>query len=434
MSDDSATDADAVSLALSSEIPPIDTARVLDDLRRLAEATSDDRGAQRVAWTGTWAEARAFVVAAADELGLGVERDEAGNQWFYLPGERSETIAIGSHIDSVPNGGWLDGALGVMAAIGVARALVEAGVKPELTVAVVDFADEEGARFGRSLFGSAAAAGSLEPAELHGLRDTDGIGIEQALAEHGVDLDSAPDAASRLEQVRAFVELHIEQGPVLEAAGLGVGAVEGAMGISRSRVRMLGQIGHAGATPMAERRDPMVATASAITEIAARAEAVGGLATIGEVRVDPNVPTAVPREVEFIVDLRHTEAARLSELAAELAGVAERAAESAGCRCELSRIWESDPVRFDQGLIDIAKREASRVAGGSVPLFSGPGHDAVEMARAVPAAMLFAPSIDGISHAAEEDTDESDLREAIEAYGAMCLRLATGRASLGPDG
>lgn len=404
--------------------PEIDTNRVIGDLRRLASSTGDESGAQRVAWTKTWEFARGQVAGLLDEFGLEVESDEAGNRWAYLSGRRPEIVALGSHIDSVPNGGWLDGSLGVMAAVGVVRALVTDGIEPEFTVAVVDFADEEGSRFGRSLFGSSAVAGSLDPARLRGLDDADGVGIEEALGEFGVDLDLAPRAAARRDGVSAFLELHVEQGPILEAAGLGAGAVEGAMGIDRRRCRVVGQIGHAGATPMGQRRDPMVATAAAITECVAMAEAANGLATVGEFRLEPNIPTAVPRSVEFILDLRHAEPGALAEMGSQACAAIERAVVDRGCRVEIQRIWESEPVRFDPNLVQLARRHASRACGGDVRLVSGPGHDAVEMARVVPSAMLFAASIGGVSHAREEDTSERDLRAAIEAFGGACFELA----------
>lgn len=404
--------------------PEIDAGRVIEDLRGLAGSTSDGSGAQRVAWTQTWELARDFVARLLRELGLDVESDEAGNRWAYLPGRRPEVVAIGSHIDSVPNGGRLDGALGVMAAIGVVRALVAAGIEPESTVAVVDFADEEGSRFGRSLFGSSAVAGSLDPARLRGLHDADGVGIEEAMGGYGVDLDLAPRAAARREGVVAFLELHVEQGPVLEAAGLGVGAVEGAMGIDRRRCRVLGQIGHAGATPMARRRDPLVASAAAITECVALAEAAGGLATAGELRLDPNIPTAVPRSVEFTIDLRHAEPEALAGMATQIYEATDRAVTGKGCSLEIEPIWESAPVRFDPALVRIARRHASRVSGGDLTLVSGPGHDAVALAEVLPSAMLFASSINGVSHAPEEDTSEQDLRSAIEAFGGACFELA----------
>src|SRR5262245_42873295 len=174
----------------------IDAERVIADLRELARRTSDGDGAQRLCWGEGWRTAREFLGELLGELGLEREIDEAGNAWAYLRGDREPALALGSHVDSVPNGGWLDGALGVMGAVGVLRAWAGAEGQPPQTLALVDWADEEGARFGRSLFGSSAAAGTFEPAELENARDADGRPASEVLAENAVELDLAPKAAS----------------------------------------------------------------------------------------------------------------------------------------------------------------------------------------------------------------------------------------------
>src|ERR1700752_3240397 len=194
----------------------LDPSRVVAELRELQELTGDENGAQRVAWTDTWERARAWLRDKVASTGAVEEIDEAGNQWFTLQGASERELLLGGHIDSVPNGGWLDGSLNVVAAVEVLRRVAEEGT-PTLTVRLVNWADEEGARFGRSLFGSSAAAGSMrDQDELRQRRDADGIALPDALAEHGVDLDRALEARSRLENAVADLELPIEQGPVLE--------------------------------------------------------------------------------------------------------------------------------------------------------------------------------------------------------------------------
>ena len=254
--------------------------RAVDDLRELRELTEDDNGAQRVAWTDTWRTAREWLGAKLEGLPLEYEVDAAGNQWWTLRGASDKALLIGGHIDSVPNGGWLDGALNVMAGVEVIRRLAADG-EPAATVRLVNWADEEGARFGRSLFGSSAASGTMDDQdELRAKRDADGIALPDALREHGVDLDSALEARTQLESAAAYLELHIEQGPVLESMDLPLGVVLGTFGVERHLVTWKGQAAHAGSTPMDKRRDALAGAAKlalALREIAATAGGARGL-------------------------------------------------------------------------------------------------------------------------------------------------------------
>ena len=220
-----------------SDLPAIDAGRVIADLRELDRRTGGADGAQRLCWGEGWRAARSLLGDLLAELGLEAERDEAGNLWASLAGEDGPGVAVGSHLDSVPNGGWLDGALGVMAALGVLRAGAAEGVAPPRTLTLVDWADEEGARFGRSLFGSSAFSGTLAVDELRRLRDADGRSIAEVLSENGVELGEAARAAGRRGEVAAYLELHIEQGPILEAEGLRAAAVGGCVGIVMGLVR-----------------------------------------------------------------------------------------------------------------------------------------------------------------------------------------------------
>ena len=276
----------------------VDAPRVIADLRELAELTSDESGAQRLCWSPTWREARAWLTQRLAELGIEPETDAAGNLWATLPGrDRSApALAVGSHIDSVPDGGWLDGAYGVMAGLGVLRAWATADEPPPRDLVLVDWADEEGARFGRSLFGSSAFSGSLDPGELAGLSDAGGRQIAEVLAENGVEIDRVLDAGQRRERLGAYLELHIEQGPVLESEGLAAAAVSGCAGVERLRFAFSGQAAHAGTTPMAVRRDAGLAAAQAALAIARIPSADGGVATTGELELRPGIATAVAGE------------------------------------------------------------------------------------------------------------------------------------------
>jgi N-carbamoyl-L-amino-acid hydrolase len=399
----------------------VDPRRVIADLRELDERTGGRDGARRVCWTDEWRAARELLRKRLRKIeGVQIAEDQAGNLWARLEGRRPETVALGSHLDSVPNGGWLDGALGVMAAAEVLRDVASFG--PERSVALVDFADEEGARFGRSLFGSSAVAGTLDPSALEGLADADGRSIHDVLAEHDVDLDEAPKAERMREYLVAYLELHIEQGPVLEREGAAAAAVTGTAGVERLRLRFEGQAAHAGTTPMDIRNDASLAAAATALAVEDVARRHGGVGTCGTVRLEPGVITAVPGVAELGVDLRHTQAEALAAMLEIVRAAAGAAAVSRGCKGSEELIWRIEPIEFDERLVAAAKE----ATGSDRALASGALHDAAELARHLPVGMVFAPSTGGISHAKEEDTPEEDLEKAIEAYAKLALRVISG--------
>jgi hydantoinase/carbamoylase family amidase len=403
--------------------PAIDAGRVVADLRELHARTGGPDGAQRLCWTETWRTAQTMLTELLAEIGVEPERDAAGNVWALLEGVRSPALALGSHLDSVPDGGWLDGALGVMAALGVLRVWATAGERPPRSLALVDWADEEGARFGRSLFGSSAFSGTLDPAQVRELRDAEGRSIGDVLAENDVDLDRVREATAGQERLSAYLELHIEQGPVLEAEGMRAAAVSGCAGVERHRFRFRGQASHAGTTPMDRRRDAGLAAA----EVALRVEKIGrehgGVATTGSLAMHPGIPTAVAGEAELLIDLRHPDAADLAAMLTEARGAADEEASERGCEFESEYVWSIEPIPFDAELVGMARDACREIAGSEGVVASGALHDAAEVARVVPAAMVFTPSIGGISHAKEEDTGESDLVTAIEAFGLLANRV-----------
>jgi N-carbamoyl-L-amino-acid hydrolase len=357
-------------------------------------------------------------------LPVEIEVDEAGNQWATLRGDSPRAVLIGGHIDSVPNGGWLDGCLNVLAGLEVLRRIAEQGTPP-VTVRLVDWADEEGARFGRSLFGSSAAAGSMrDQEELRVLRDRDGVALPDALAAHGVDLDRALESRRQLVTAAAYLELHIEQGPVLESLGLPLGAVLGTFGVERHRVTFRGQAAHAGSTPMAERRDALAGAAQLELEIRelARRTGDGAVCTIGSVVTKPGIVTSVVEEAICLLDQRHLDASRLASMLAEAKAASERIAAAERIDVAWERIWGIEPILFDETLIGFCDEAIREVAGSSHRLPSGPLHDAAEVARAgVPTVMLFVQSLRGLSHTKLEDTKDEHLELAVRALD----RLAT---------
>jgi hydantoinase/carbamoylase family amidase len=407
---------------------PLEPQRTVAELEELHALTGDDDGAQRVAWTDTWEQAREWLRGKLAGTGAEEEIDAAGNQWFTLRGASERTLVIGGHLDSVPNGGWLDGSLNVVAGAEVLRRIAAEGTPP-LTVRLVSWADEEGARFGRSLFGSSAAAGSMrDQDELRALTDRDGIALPDALREHGVDLDRALDARSQLEAAAAYLELHIEQGPVLEAMDLPLGVVLGTFGVERSRITWRGQAAHAGSTPMDKRRDALAGAAKLALSIRDIAREVGGgaVCTSGGVVTKPGIVTSVVETAEQLLDQRHLDAGSLARMLELAKADSERFAAEENIEVEWERIWSIEPILFDETLIGFADEAIREVSGTSHRLPSGPLHDAAEVSRAgIPTVMIFVQSLRGLSHTKLEDTKREHLAQSVEALDRLASKTLT---------
>lgn len=409
---------------------PADARRVLENLETLRELTGDEHGAQRVAWTEIWLRARAWFESLVDSLPhqhrLERHYDAAGNHWVTLRGERESALILGSHLDSVPNGGWLDGCLGVLAGLEVLRAVNEQYCgRPPVTVRLVDWADEEGARFGRSLFGSSAFAGTHTIEADRGRTDKNGVPLEAALAGCGLAVDRIGEAAAERTNAGAYLELHIEQGPVLEGRGLPLAVVAGTKGVERHAVTFFGQEAHSGSTPMAARHDALAAAAKLALEIrpiaARHADAV---ATMGSVKTFPGIVTAVVGRCETTLDMRDLDAGVLAQMLAEAQAASQQFAAEERCTEEWKRIWSIEPIRFDRHLVTLAGEAVAEVTGQEAPrLPSGPLHDAAEVARAgIPTVMLFVQSLNGLSHNHEEDTQREHLSAAVDAFDRLAQK------------
>ncbi len=410
---------------------PLDPSRTVAELEELRSLTADENGAQRVAWTETWERARDWLRGKVAPTGAVETVDAAGNQWFTLAGRSDRALLIGGHMDSVPNGGWLDGCLDVLAGLEVLRRIADEGTPP-LTVRLVSWADEEGARFGRSLFGSSAAAGSMrDQDELRRLADPEGVALPDALREHGVDLDRALEARTELDGAAAYLELHIEQGPVLESLDLPLGVVLGTFGVERSRFTWRGQAAHAGSTPMDARRDALAGAAKlalAIRDIA-REVGDGAVCTSGGVVCRPGIVTSVVETAEQLLDQRHLDAAKLAQLLALARAAAERFAAEERISVEWERIWSIEPILFDEELVELADEAVREVAGASHRLPSGPLHDAAEVSRAgVPTVMLFVQSLRGLSHTKLEDTKREHVELSVRALDRLASMTLAARA------
>jgi N-carbamoyl-L-amino-acid hydrolase len=401
---------------------PCDPNRVIANLNELRALTGDANGAQRVAWTPTWLKAREWFLTKLDGLPVEHHLDAAGNRWVTLAGDSPKALVLGSHLDSVPNGGWLDGCLGVIAGLEVLRAIAEDyDGHPPFTIRLVDWADEEGARFGRSLFGSSAFAG-MQTIESDRVRtDRDGTTLQEALEECGVNIEKIGDASIGQDGVAAYLELHIEQGPVLEAAGLPLAAVLGTKGVERHAITFHGQEAHSGSTPMDARRDALAAAAKLALEIRAIAKKhPDAVCTMGSVKTFPGIVTAVVGRCEATLDQRDLDAEVLAQMLADAKAASERFAAEEGCTVEWSKIWSIEPIPFHPDLIALASESIDAVAGQTLSIPSGPLHDAAEVARlGVPTVMMFVQSLNGISHNKIEDTKLEHLDLAVRAFAGL---------------
>jgi N-carbamoyl-L-amino-acid hydrolase len=404
---------------------PVDAQSAIDLLKQLRALTADENGAQRLAWSPKWLKAREWFQSKLRELPVEHHLDAAGNSWTTLAGDLEATLVLGSHLDSVPNGGWLDGCLGVIAAFAVlSRIAEEYDGRPPITIRLVDWADEEGARFGRSLFGSSAFAGTHSIEQDRGRTDAGGVRLEDALASCGVSIDAIGDACIERKNAAAYLELHIEQGPVLESMDLPLAAVLGTKGVERHAITFHGQEAHSGSTPMIARHDALAAAAKLALEIRPIAKRhPDAVCTMGSVKTFPGIVTAVVGRCEAMLDQRDLDAAVLATMYREAQEKSIQFAAEEGCTVEWSRIWNIAPEPFHPQLIELCEAAIRETIGRSHRIPSGPLHDAAEVSRAgIPTVMMFVQSLKGISHNKIEDTREEHLQLAITAFDKLASK------------
>jgi N-carbamoyl-L-amino-acid hydrolase len=403
----------------------LDPKRTIRELKELRALTADENGAQRVAWTDTWLKARAWFESKLQGLPVEHHFDAAGNRWVTLPGASDKALLLGSHLDSVPNGGWLDGCLGFLTGFEVLRRIAnEFSGRPPITIRLVDWADEEGARFGRSLLGSSAFAGTHSIDADRKRTDKDGIRLEDALRRCGVEIDRFADAGREHKNAAAYLELHIEQGPVLESLGLSLGVVLGTKGVERHAITFHGQEAHSGSTPMKSRHDALAAAAKLALEIRTIAgKHPDAVCTIGSVKTFPGIVTAVVGRCEAALDQRDLDAQVLAGMYRDAREASERFAREEKCTVEWSRIWNIEPIAFHPALIERCEQAVKEIAGVVHRLPSGPLHDAAEVSRAgIPTVMMFVQSLQGISHNKIEDTKEEHLEMAVRAFDRLAAK------------
>ncbi len=403
--------------------PSLDPKRTVAELRELRALTGDEHGAQRVAFTPRWVAARRWFQEKLAALpGVEVHTDAAGNLWATLPGAAAErALLIGGHLDSVPGGGWLDGCLNILAGLEILRRLhARYDSRPPVTVRLVDWADEEGARFGKSLFGSSACSGNLDLDEARTLRDRDGVRLPDALHALGIDFERVKESGRELAGAAAYIELHIEQGPVLLDLDLPLGTVLGTFGVERHAMTFHGQAAHSGSTPMNRRKDAFLAAAKMASEIYAITDRHGGVCTIGSCTTRPGIVTSVVEECRITLDQRHLDAAALAEMLRDAKRASERFAAEGNVTVTWERVWNIAPRPFHPELLARCDEALAEVGAPLHRLPSGPLHDAAEVAAAgVPTAMMFVQSLHGISHNKIEDTREEHIEMAVAAFDRL---------------
>ncbi len=367
------------------------------DLEAAARIGADERGGvSRFAWTPELAEANAWLAERLAELGLAVELDPAGNVIGRWEAGEGKAVLLGSHLDTVPCGGRYDGALGVLAALDVVRRLKAEGVEPARPIWVVSFNDEEGARFQTGMLGSRAFCGDCE------LEDWGRRGVAEAMAEAGFDFDRLPDAR-RAEEVGAYLELHIEQGPVLERARVDLGVVTAITGMLGFRARFLGEANHAGTTPMELRRDALAGAARAVLALREEARSRDDMtANVGVISAEPGGFNVVPGAAEMTIDVRTPTSEGFTRLEPFVRETLQRIAVEEGLGLELRETHRKKPVALDPELQDRLEEAAREEGATTLRLASGAGHDAMVLAHHAPAAMLFVPSRGGLSHTPDE--------------------------------
>jgi allantoate deiminase len=368
------------------------------DLEAAAGIGADDGGVSRFAWTPELAAANEWFATRLEELGLEPAVDEAGNVLGRWRVGEGKAVLVGSHLDTVPRGGRYDGALGVLAALEAVRILQREGVEPRRPVWVVSFNDEEGTRFRTGMLGSRAFVGECD------LDDWRTRGVPEAMAEAGFEFERLSQAR-RVDEVGAYVELHVEQGPVLEGRGLDVGIVTGIVGLLGLRARFLGEANHAGTTPMELRRDALAGAARAVLALREEARARDDMtANVGVISVEPGGFNVVPGVAEIVIDVRSPTADGFARVDGFVRETLARIAGEEKLELELAETHRLDPVPLDPGLQDVLERAAEAEGASLVRMASGAGHDAMILGRHVPAGMLFVPSRGGISHSPAEYT------------------------------
>jgi N-carbamoyl-L-amino-acid hydrolase len=417
-------------VAVGSSVPRADAGRIAADIEALRQLTVPDRPYTRRAFTPIYAQGRRWLSAAMVDAGLRPKLDAAGNLVGRAPAANSRTVAIGSHIDTVPDGGAYDGVAGVVAGLEVARLSKQAGLDLPFALEVIDFLSEEPSDFGVSCIGSRAMVGTLSESDL-ARTDEAGTSLREALRAVGGRPEALGAPLRERGSLRAYLELHIEQGPILERAGVPLAIVTGIVGIRRYEVKLVGTPAHAGTTPMDARHDALAGAAELVLAIErlARdpARADGVLGTVGHLALSPNAANVVPGEVTATVELRAPNGDALDAAHRELETRTGEVASERGLALTFTEVSRTPPVQLDQDLRAMLERAASAVGVQALHTVSGGGHDAGHVAALGPAAMVFVPCHEGLSHAPGESADPEDIAVGADVMLRVVLELAASR-------
>jgi beta-ureidopropionase / N-carbamoyl-L-amino-acid hydrolase len=396
--------------------------RLKNELERFARfGRTDNNGVTRLALSEEDRLARDFFRSCCEDLGLTVNVDDMGCVYGTLEGARNlPPILIGSHLDSVKKGGRFDGVLGVLAGLEVVRTLLENNIKPQIPITLVDFTNEEGARFEPSMMASGVLSGKFDKKVMVKKKDAAGITFEEALKSIGYE----GEVENRLKEGTAFLELHIEQGPILEKEALAIGVVECVVGMACYDIEITGESDHAGTTPMGMRKDALFAANNLINEIR---RVLGPLDeelvfTIGRVNVYPSIHTVIPNKVVFSLEARHKNPEIVKTFKEFVEDLPNRGLNE-GCEVTTFKLWERDTVWFDTEIVNQLEKSAQSLGYSNKRMVSGAGHDAQFIASLVPSAMLFVPSFNGKSHCEEELTSWEECEKGVNVLLDTVLAL-----------
>ncbi|OCA87226.1 Zn-dependent hydrolase [Pseudobacillus wudalianchiensis] len=396
--------------------------RLKDTLERFADfGRTDHNGVTRLALSEEDRLARDYFRSCCEELGMTVQIDDMGNMYATLAGiENKPPIVVGSHMDTVKKGGRFDGILGVAAGLEVVRTLVDNQIKPQIPLTIVNFTNEEGARFEPSMMSSGVLSGKFEKAAMLKKTDVNGVTFEDALHSIGY----AGDAASRLKEATAFLELHIEQGPILEKETLTIGVVECVVGMVCYEIEVTGESDHAGTTPMDMRRDALFAANDLITKVRQQLGALHSdlVFTMGRMNVFPNIHTVIPNKVVFSLEARHKDPAVIKQVEEIIQSLTKLPSEQ-GCMIKSKKLWGRDTVWFNENICHALEQSVQSLGYPFKRMVSGAGHDAQFIASYIPTAMIFVPSIKGKSHSEDELTTWEDCEKGVNVLLETVLSL-----------
>jgi allantoate deiminase len=403
---------------------PMSTSKLDEWVDELSRIGGDGRAVNRFAWTPHQIQACDWLVRQLQELGLEAEVDSAGNVVGRWQSGEGKAVLIGSHLDTVPDGGRFDGALGVLSALETVRRLKEDGFEPGRPLWLAAFNDEEGTRFGTSMFGSEAFVGT-DLSHLEDRVDRDGTTLSEAMKSCGFDFDTIPRAC-RIEHIGCYLELHIEQGPRMQDRNLDLAVVSGIVGLRGYRVTLEGQTNHAGTTPMRQRRDALVGASQVVLALRQAAlTAADVTANVGRIQVEPGGTNVVPGKAVLHLDVRASAGPQFRQITSKLEDIVHEAARAEGLTADIAVIYAHEPTAMDEGLSSVLREEMERSALAWEDLASGAGHDAQVLAKHVPSAMLFVPSRDGISHAPAEYTTPEQREPGVKILTEVVRRLCS---------